>query len=491
VDKIVEPGKHRLLIISNNLDSFKTFQNLTEADDQDSMDCQCVSSVGKAVHEISISPYDLIIIDAENEGEFIRLIRKIFKIKPHIPVIGLVPADFKHASGLMEAGFFDVWNMPILDKPFVKQKIISFIERGKMEKMIHTRDEILEAVNLAAETFLLNSNWENSIDSVLGRLGQATHSDRVYVFINGETTSTGLSVSICAEWAGDGIRSISEIMSTSNNTYESIGLGRWQENLSSGKVIHGMIEEMPKQEKQTFAQINVKSLVAAPIFVDQIWWGFIGFDQCRVAQGWTHVQIDAIRTAANILGAALSHQVAEKRLTFLASHDFLTSLPNRMLFEDRFLQAAVHADRNSDKVAVISLDLDKFKSVNDTYGHPVGDQVLMEVGRRLTHTLRESDTCARIGGDEFGIIAETIHNKADVIKVMEKLTRSFENPVIVDGKSIDISASMGAAIYPNNGKDLESIMKSADLALYDIKGKQLHFKVYEDIQFPLPENLSS
>jgi diguanylate cyclase (GGDEF)-like protein len=234
--------------------------------------------------------------------------------------------------------------------------------------------------------------------------------------------------------------------------------------------------------------MDVKSLVIVPIFVDQRWWGSIGFDQCRFEQRWTHIQIDALRTAASIFGAALSRQSAEKKLTYLATHDFLTGLPNRMLFEDRFIQAMAHGDRSGDKVAAISLDLDKFKSVNDSYGHPVGDLVLIEVGKRLTKSLRESDTCARIGGDEFGIIAETIHNKADVIKVMEKLNRVFDNPLIIDGKQIAISASMGAAIFPNNGNDLESIMKSADRALYDVKGKQLNFKVYEDMQFALPES---
>jgi diguanylate cyclase (GGDEF)-like protein len=106
----------------------------------------------------------------------------------------------------------------------------------------------------------------------------------------------------------------------------------------------------------------------------------------------------------------------------------------------------------------------------------------------LTKALRSSDTCARIGGDEFGIIAETIHNKSDVIKVMEKLTHALESPIEVDGKCIPISASMGAGLYPDQGKDLESIMKAADRALYEVKDKQINFKLFEDTQFPLPES---
>ncbi len=481
-------GRGSLLLVSDDLDFCKEIEYIASDAELVGLECQRVFPASKAVHEISLNTFDLIIFDIADMDEIIPLIEKLLKIRPHIPMIGMVSTCFDQASVLIKAGLVDVLSKSQLEKPLLQQKIVSYIERGKMEKMVKIRGEILEAVNLAAESFLLDSTWENSIDRVLTRLGLATGSDRVYVFRNGDIVSSGLEVLIVAEWSNDGIPAKKELMTPSIQTYESMGLGRWRQQLSEGQILHGEVEDLPIAERQVLTRMDVKSLVVAPIFVDRCWWGFIGFDQCRKAQGWSHIQIEALRTAANILGAALSRQSAEKKLTFLATHDYLTDLPNRMLFEDRFHQAIAHADRSGDKVAVISLDLDKFKSVNDSYGHPSGDIVLIEVGKRLIQTLRESDTCARIGGDEFGIIAESIHNKADVIKVMEKITHAFDKPMIVEGDSIDVSASMGAAIFPNDGKDLESIMKSADRALYDVKGKQLNFKVYEDIQFPLPGN---
>lgn len=233
--------------------------------------------------------------------------------------------------------------------------------------------------------------------------------------------------------------------------------------------------------------MGVKSLIIAPIFMDKAWWGFIGFDQCREPLGWTRIQRDALKTAANIFGAALSRQAAEKRLTFMATHDYLTRLPNRLLFEDRFHQATARASRSGEKFVVISLDLDKFKSVNDAYGHPVGDETLIEAGQRLAHALRSSDTCARIGGDEFGFLAESIHNKGDVLRVMEKLTRALTEPIVLRENIIRISASMGAALYPDHGSDLETIMKAADKALYSVKDTPVSFRIFDDGQYPLIE----
>ena len=185
-----------------------------------------------------------------------------------------------------------------------------------------------------------------------------------------------------------------------------------------------------------------------------------------------------------MIGAALSRQLAEEELKYLATHDPLTDLPNRLLFADRFQQAVSRASRSGEKVAVICLDLDKFKSVNDTYGHPVGDKALTEVAGRLSGSLRGSDTCARIGGDEFGIIADNLKNETDAIRVMEKLHLALFPELELKGKKIKISASMGASLYPDHGTDLETLLSSADKALYQVKNTQTIFRVFkEDEQY--------
>ena len=253
-------------------------------------------------------------------------------------------------------------------------------------------------------------------------------------------------------------------------------------------MIHGPIEDLPETEKKILSQMGVRSIIVMPVIANGGWWGFMGFDQCRSVRSWSQVEIDALGTAARILGAAVSRQNAEKRLTHLATYDYLTDLPNRMLFEDRFEQAVARAKRVKKKIGVIAIDLDKFKSVNDLHGHPFGDKVLVEIAWRLSDAIRSSDTCARIGGDEFAVLAEGIDNKKDLLRVMEKLQCALETDIIINKISVRLTASMGASIHPNHGTGLETLMKAADKALYQVKQSYSGFKVFSDEQYSWLKN---
>lgn len=478
----------RIIYISNDLDFFEEIKEIAVDNDLKVVECQRVFPPSRVIREVLGNHCDLAILDVPETTDRFKTIEKLAIFRPHLPIMVFIQSGSTHVPGLINAGAIDVIHKSHLDRTLLREKILSVMERGRAAEMVQMRDDILQAVNSAAESLLLNVEWESLIDDVLRQLGVATGSDRVYIFKNNGSISGNLGISLIGEWIAKGVLSNKEFIKDETCTYEDLGYSRWCELLSSGQMLHGDIEELTESEQENLKKASVKSLLIAPIFVDQEWWGFIGFDQCRQARRWEPVQADALKTAASIFGAALSRQAAEKKLTFLATHDYLTKLPNRLLFDDRFQLAASRADRSGDKIAVISLDLDKFKLVNDSYGHPAGDVVLTEVGKRLTKALRNSDTCARIGGDEFGIIAETIHKKSDVIKVMEKLTHALKSPVKVEGERISVGASMGAGLYPDQGNDLESIMKAADRALYEVKDKQVNFKLFEDSQFPLPES---
>lgn len=481
-------GILKIIYVSNDLDFFEEIKNIAVDNDLKAVECQRVFPPSKLIREVLGNQCDLAILDVPGTFDRIKTIEKLAIFRPHLPIMVFIQSGSSHAPGLIHAGAIDVIQKSHMDRALLREKILSVIERGREAEMVQMRDDILQAVTSAAESLLLNVEWESLIEEVLRQLGVATGSDRVYIFKNDGPLSENLAISLKGEWNAKGVLSNKELLRDNPCTYQELGYARWRKLLPLGQLLHGDVEEFPESEQENLKKAGVKSLIIAPIFVDQEWWGFIGFDQCRQARRWQSVQVDALKTASSIFGAALSRQNAEKKLVFLATHDYLTKLPNRLLFEDRFQLAASRADRSGDKLAVISLDLDKFKSVNDTFGHPIGDVILAEVGKRLTKALRNSDTCARIGGDEFGVIAETIHNKSDAIKVMEKLTHALESPINVDGKKIITSASMGAGLYPDHGKDLESIMKAADRALYEVKGRQINFKLFEDTQFPLPES---
>jgi diguanylate cyclase (GGDEF)-like protein/PAS domain S-box-containing protein len=154
----------------------------------------------------------------------------------------------------------------------------------------------------------------------------------------------------------------------------------------------------------------------------------------------------------------------------IATHDFLTGLPNRLLLYDRFEIAASQAARNKGQLALLSLDLDHFKLINDSLGHTAGDEVLKHFASRLTGLMRASDTVARIGGDEFLVLLQDVRQRQDIVAACVKILDSFSEPFKVDGHVLKTSTSIGIAVYPADGKDLESLMKSSDEALYQAKG---------------------
>jgi diguanylate cyclase (GGDEF)-like protein/PAS domain S-box-containing protein len=159
----------------------------------------------------------------------------------------------------------------------------------------------------------------------------------------------------------------------------------------------------------------------------------------------------------------------EEELAYRATHDLLTGLPNRMLFKDRFSVAMAQAQRVHKKLGVIFLDLDRFKEVNDTLGHDAGDRLLYAVGNRLIELLRKTDTVARMGGDEFLLLLPNIERVEDVINSSQTVLDVLREPFIVDGHEILITASIGIAIYPDDGLDVDTLVSRADKAMYDSK----------------------
>ena len=186
----------------------------------------------------------------------------------------------------------------------------------------------------------------------------------------------------------------------------------------------------------------------------------------------------------NMLEIRLSHQAARnhgKKLESLALKDPLTGLANRRLLADRLSVALVNARRNKCAMAVMYLDLDGFKQINDTLGHAAGDALLKMVAGRLLATVREQDTVARLGGDEFVIALWQVHGKGDATAVAKKMIEAVSQPYLIEGKSVTITTSVGVSIYPEHGRDEEQLMKRADRALYAAKrsGKNA-YQVAED-----------
>jgi len=162
-----------------------------------------------------------------------------------------------------------------------------------------------------------------------------------------------------------------------------------------------------------------------------------------------------------------------------ALHDALTGLPNRTLLRDRIQRAILTARREGGRVAVLMMDLDRFKEINDSLGHQVGDKVLTELGDRLQKVLRETDTVARLGGDEFGLLLPKHEKPADVTAALERVSNAIEQPILLDDLPLTVEASIGVAFYPDDGDDVDALLQHADVAMYAAKERSLRYSFYD------------
>ncbi|WP_229422857.1 putative bifunctional diguanylate cyclase/phosphodiesterase [Telluria aromaticivorans] len=195
------------------------------------------------------------------------------------------------------------------------------------------------------------------------------------------------------------------------------------------------------------------------------------------ARVWVSVNVSSMRDVNGsqrficVINDIQRQKQAEEALLRMANHDALTGLPNRVLMQDRLGQAIMHAHRAGRQVAVMFIDLDRFKHVNDSLGHDAGDGLIVEIARRLSNSLRESDTVARQGGDEFVVVLPDLAGQEDAARVARKLLDNLFQPTTLCGQEVFPSGSIGIAMYPRDGEDSATLLKCADSAMYGSKGQ--------------------
>jgi diguanylate cyclase (GGDEF)-like protein len=203
--------------------------------------------------------------------------------------------------------------------------------------------------------------------------------------------------------------------------------------------------------------------------------GILEIDGIALSQHKEHY-LNLARIISRVCGLSISNarafqrmKEAEATIKHLAFHDPLTQLPNRMLFNDRFSRALAQAHRAKRKLAVMLMDLNRFKEVNDTLGHSAGDQLLRCIARRLQGILRKGDTVARVGGDEFVMLLAEISHERDAAKVAHRVLETLQVPFMIEGRGVRIGMSVGIAVYPCDGDDADTLLRHADLAMYHSK----------------------
>ncbi len=191
---------------------------------------------------------------------------------------------------------------------------------------------------------------------------------------------------------------------------------------------------------------------------------------------YDELQAAALESLAPYVAVAVRNRMVLDRLErerFRAEHDPLTGLANRALYRDRLAQAIVRSQRDFSNVGVLYIDLDRFKPINDRYGHEAGDAVLREVARRLQSVLRATDTVARLGGDEFACVVERIGERSELHAIIEKITHALIRPVVYKESVLPVSASVGSALFPEDALDDEDLLRVADEAMYQAKSRRV------------------
>jgi diguanylate cyclase (GGDEF)-like protein/PAS domain S-box-containing protein len=232
----------------------------------------------------------------------------------------------------------------------------------------------------------------------------------------------------------------------------------------------GDMDAPPWREDPARATAPWRSYFALQLKVfDEIYGALVFAGRAPRHDGMEQRDRDLIQLIGLFVAGALERAAQNERIELLAFNDALTGLPNRVLFNDRIGHTIATAKRYNRGFAVMYADLDNFKAINDRYGHPIGDQVLIGVARRLREQLRESDTVARFGGDEFVILQPIVDGPSDAADLARKIHTALQVPVTIDGIPHDIRASIGIALYPSDAVSVNDLMELADRALYTAK----------------------
>ncbi|MBW4646269.1 MAG: EAL domain-containing protein [Goleter apudmare HA4340-LM2] len=341
-------------------------------------------------------------------------------------------------------------------------------EQKKAAAELRQRDRLLQAVAEATNYLLAEMNYQTSIEKALAVLGEAAQVSRAYLFRNHLHPTTGeMAVSLRFEWTRSGLESSHDHWQ--NQPYQSSGLTRWYNTLSSGESIKGLTKDFPLAEQNLLTRDGVQSLFLVPLRLGEKFWGYLGLADCTKERHWSRHEESTLLTMAASISGARQRQQVEERIRHQALHDLLTGLPNRLLFNELLAKALPNVIRNQESLAVMFLDLDRFKVINDTLGHTLGDKLLLCVAQRLQDCLRDGDTVARWGGDEFIILLPQVNDVDEVSQVARRILHALEKPFDLDEHELYVSGSIGIALLNEQSPDTESLIQHADAALYYAK----------------------
>jgi diguanylate cyclase (GGDEF)-like protein len=377
----------------------------------------------------------------------------IWIMKPEAELV-LNQADYSGRIGIL---CITIWIAYYVNKIYIS-RLKQNSDQLSLQKLISEVSSDFINVN--------QSNIDEKMNWVIRILGKLFAIDRINII----TMNTALHlVDTINIWNMDK-KNIGEHFTQSAEAEEIDWL--MEQLLSDESIFIPDVEQMSKNGAVTQRKLkerNVSSLVAIPIEEKAELIKVLEFTSVDSEKKWLDEDMKVLRIIANIFNDALLKVEAEKEISYMAYHDQLTGLPNRRLLRDRMNQAIALAKRTEKLVGIIFIDLDSFKTINDTIGHEGGDSLLKIVAEKLVNAVRLYDTVTRFGGDEFLIMINNISDEKDIIAIADKVIAILREPFTVEGQDFNLTTSVGIAMYPYDGLDKDSLIKNADIAMYKAK----------------------
>ena len=310
-------------------------------------------------------------------------------------------------------------------------------------------------------------NLDDKINNMLKISGEYFDVDRAYIFRCSEDMSMAAYKN---EWCNENITPAIDMIGSQPTS----SFSWWMKELAQNKKVYIKdAKNLPSEvssERELLMLEKVKSLISVPVCNHDKLIGFLGFDAVKRKKTWSVEHQEALQIIANIVSDAMVKVEAEKKINFMAYYDALTGLSNRTYFNLQLDKMIALANRKEKLIGILFLDLDEFKSINDTMGHNSGDQILIEVSKRLSQTVRKSDVVCRFGGDEFLVMLPQMDELEQIKITTEKIMEALKKPIKIKEQNFYVTASCGVSIYPTDGHSAENLIKSADLAMYESKG---------------------
>ncbi len=312
-----------------------------------------------------------------------------------------------------------------------------------------------------------SNSFDDITNDALGRIGEFLKPGGICVcLLNNEKDTIVCSYS----WLGQG--------NLADDKYKDVKLSEYPHvanSLLAGSIFEIFdTNDLSPDEHSEIEQIaggNIKSMLIMPIENDNNICGYLMLKSYTENKIWSAIDKNNLKIITNIIAETIERIRQEKQINYMAYYDALTSLPNRTLFKERLTQTVLHAKRYNGMFAVIFIDFDSFKYVNDTIGHEGGDELILKVSQKLSESLRKSDSVSRFGGDEFLLMFYNVTSTDNVCRIADKIINIFKDPFNVRDQEIYISISAGVAVYPYDGEDADTLIRNADIAMYQAKAK--------------------